>query len=257
MSFFSGTGDDEGNVDEAEVGLFSLFDKEARKEWVVYDLGARGARCISTEVFAICDSFPGALQSGHYVWAASVALAKYMVKCWESLPRGPVVELGAGVGVAGITAAQLTAPHYPVVLTDHDDSVLEVCERSILKLKETNPQASACLATERLSWGNTDSSSIRNAAERTQAGGCFVASSDGFALVLGADVVYDKRVVKPLFETVSSLLSEDHGVFLMSCSFTYDTATEAAIDACCIQSCLTRTILVDKGCMRLQMFSRK
>eukprot|EP01084_Bolivina_argentea_P217593 369413_1 len=256
MSLFGGTGD-EGNDDKAEVGLFSLFDKETHKERVVFDVGTRGTRCISTEVFAICDSFPGALQSGHYVWPASVSLAKFMVKCWESLPRGPVVELGTGVGVAGITAAQLTAPRYPVVLTDHDQSVLEVCERSISKLKETNPQASGCLVCERLSWGSTDSSSIRNAAERTQAEEGFAASLDGFALVLGADVIYDERIVKPLFQTANSLLNEEHGVFLMSSSFLYDMATEAEIDACCTKSRLNRSILIDEGCMRLQMFSRK
>ncbi len=257
MSFFGGTGND-GNDDEAEVGFFSLFDKEAHKERVVFDVGARGTRCISTEVFAICDSLPGALQSGHYVWPASVALAKYMVKFWESLPRGPVVELGAGVGVAGITAAQLTAPRYPVVLTDHDGSVLEVCERSISKLKETNPEASGCLTSELLSWGNTDSSSIRDAVKRTQAEEGFAASLDGFALVLGADVIYDERIVKPLFETASSLLSEEHGAaFLISSSFSFDIATEAQIDACCTQSFLNRTILNDEGCTRLQMFTRK
>ncbi len=256
MSLFGDTGD-EGNDDEAEVGLFSLFDKEIHKERVVFDMGTQGTHCISTEVFAICDSLPGALQSGHYVWPASVTLAKYMVKCWESLPRGPIVELGTGVGVAGITAAQLTAPRYPVVLTDHDQSVLEVCERSISKLKETNPQASGCLACERLSWGSTDSSSIRNATKRTQAEEGFAASLDGFALVLGADVIYDDRVVKPLFQTANSLLNQEHGVFLMSSSFLYDVATEAEIDACCTKSHLNRTIIFDQGCVRLQMFSRK
>ncbi len=257
MSFFGGT-DNEGNDDEAEVGLFSLFDKEAHKERVVFDVGARGTRSIFTEVFAICDSIPGALQSGHYVWPASVALAKYMVNFWELLPLGPVVELGAGVGVAGITAAQLTAPRYPVILTDHDESVLEVCERSISKLKETNPEASGCLVSERLSWGNTDCSSIRNAAERTQAEEGFAASFDGFALVLGADVVYDERVVKPLFETASSLLRDEHGAaFLTSSSFSFDIATEAEIDACCTQFSLNRTILIDEGCTRLQVFTRK
>ena len=66
-----------------------------------------------------CDSTH---QSGHYVWPAAPALAAYLFDQRLALPRGAVLELGAGCGLAGLVAAQLPGTT-AIVFTDHDPGV--------------------------------------------------------------------------------------------------------------------------------------
>ncbi|CAM9991141.1 unnamed protein product, partial [Choristocarpus tenellus] len=86
---------------------------------------------ITVAVYVVDDE-AGAVQSGHYMWPASPVLCSYLVDHWQALPHGAVLELGAGVGLAGHVAARLEGTT-SVIFTDHDFGVLEVIEDTISK----------------------------------------------------------------------------------------------------------------------------
>lgn len=145
-----------------------------------------------------------------------------------------VVELGAGMGVNGIVAAQLlsattgthpsTSPPPLVVVTDYHAAVLHLLRRNV----ELNPGSGArCggasdaggarVIARRLTWGDeaeavavkrltSRSSRVSSSAPSedifTHDGGC----PQPFHLVLAADIIYNTRVVAPLYRTLGALL---------------------------------------------------
>ena len=88
------------------------------------------------------DGEPGHVQSGQYIWPAAEKASRYLYEHWESLRSRVVVELGAGCGMAGITAAKLGTPLTHVVLTDHDPGAVRLLEENT----ELNDVADRCKA---------------------------------------------------------------------------------------------------------------
>jgi predicted nicotinamide N-methyase len=206
------------------------------------------------------DEEAGAVISGHYLWPAAPGMCTFLVKNWSEYTEGvqTVVELGAGVGLAGLISAQLE-PSVDVMITDHDPTVLECIIANIARL----PAASAarCRA-EDLGWGEE-----HGAASLAALKASLPAAQDGGpsrCFVIGSDVIYSKEVVGLLFWTVSALLGAADGaaaprVFLMCSSFGYDEETEQAIDSASALYGLERRILsceLKVGGCRLQTFTR-
>jgi len=196
------------------------------------------------------DDTPGAVISGHYLWPASEILSRHIIASHASgalLTESPcrVLELGAGCGMCGIVASQLLdsnegATASSVIFTDYDPGVLKRAEENVLETAEAvELHASLELSLQmksfvNLAWGEADG--VRGVVE--EAGG-------RFDVLLGSDVIYSVDIVKPLFTTIAGLM-EDRGVMVMSQSFVYDAATEAAMDQCCEEHGLVREVISNR-----------
>ena len=200
---------------------------------------------------SVVDDYPGALQSGHYLWPAAPALAQHLLN--ETSGPTSIVELGAGCALASLAALQLFAEGSLkcIVATDHDpgtlkrardnrDSTLEeLRDRHGIEFAEKI--SSIPVLFESLSWGDKNGAkdlldSLQTTTDTTKA----------FDLVLGSDLIYCEEVVEPLLMTASFLLDKgESSKFLLSQSFGYDEKTEQAIDKTCKTLRLERTVLLD------------
>ena len=174
-------------------------------------------RCIEDE--------PGGIQSGHYVWPAAPHLAEHIVKTGAaSSINGGIIELGAGCGLSGLTAAHRHT-QARIALTDHDPGVVETLSANVAL--QPSSVAARC-AAHQLSWGDEGENELR--AIIAQVGG-------RVALVVAADCVYAAEIVRPLFWTVRTLLAPGvaaanaHAVLCMS--FDIGDEAEAAIARAC------------------------
>ena len=248
-------------------------------------------RPISVVIDCVDDN-PGAVQSGHYLWPGAPALAQFLVDLFSSskpilqnpqykfiFSRLPIfspeksffsiVELGAGCGLAGLTAMQLSLFQNKIssiVFTDHDPGTLDRARENhtntleILKASsksncdESKNEISANTVPvifEQLTWGDLEGIS------RLRTG-----TSDGFDLILGSDLIYCEEVVKPLLITAAELMSKTKksSAMIMTQSFSYEYETEEAIDNACNDLSLVRTILsceLETGGVRIQTFHLK
>ena len=112
-------------ADDGEDMLgFNLFESCAARRTEEFAFGAE------LRLKIVClDDEPIGVQSGQLLWPAAPALCRHIVSVWNTLPRGTVLELGAGCGMVGIVAARLGAER--VVLTDRDVGALEMVAENI------------------------------------------------------------------------------------------------------------------------------
>jgi len=116
-----------------------------------------------------------------------------------------LVELGAGCGLAGITATML--PNCVcAVLTDYDPGSMNILAEN---LKENRRANSPYSCVENVEWGSQLPSSLIS----------HVQDYGNTALIIGADLLYCTSVVKPLFQTVNDLLNIKRGLFILASSF--------------------------------------
>ena len=83
---------------------------------------------------------PGHVQSGQYLWPAAAFTAKYLIQHWNTLQATTVIELGAGVGVAGLVASKLSGCR-KVVLTDYDPGAIQLLQEN-MALNDTSSSGS-------------------------------------------------------------------------------------------------------------------
>ena len=68
---------------------------------------------------------PGHVQSGQYLWPASIDASNYIIDNWDLIKTDKVLELGAGCGLTGLVISKL--PHVTsVVFTDYDNGTLSL-----------------------------------------------------------------------------------------------------------------------------------
>jgi 2-polyprenyl-3-methyl-5-hydroxy-6-metoxy-1,4-benzoquinol methylase len=160
--------------------------------------------------------------TGALVWDASIVLAGYLsavVGSGEAWPTGPpagarCVELGCGLGLAGLAAAALGLQ---VTLTDRLE-VMPLTEASVAANVVGVP-----VAVAPLSWGDADAARALRKDDLP------------FECVLMADVVYEPLLVEPLLESVRAL-SGWQTVILLS----YDTAHGRWDAYRCLKECASR-----------------
>ena len=117
------------------------------------------------------------------VWEASIVLADFMASI---KPQGRVLELGAGLGVVGLTAA---AFGHEVVLTDYEEECLEFLRLNAALNELEN------VAIERLDW--------RAPKELGQ-----------FEMIVGAEIVFSGRLFEPLFKIFKKYLAPGGVIYL-------------------------------------------
>ncbi|XP_078601558.1 protein N-lysine methyltransferase METTL21A-like isoform X2 [Branchiostoma floridae x Branchiostoma japonicum] len=126
--------------------------------------------------------------SGQRLWPSAKLLALLMHHNPDILEGAKnVIELGAGLGVVGIAAAKM-AGHAKVMITDGEDSVVELCREHLRRnFEKDQPQC------EKLFWGE-------GLEEFKQKHGTF-------DLILGSDVVEGEDSLPPFLSTVKELLN--------------------------------------------------
>ncbi|KAH7295965.1 hypothetical protein KP509_26G001400 [Ceratopteris richardii] len=111
------------------------------------------------------------------VWDSSIVLSKYLEK-WPSLVKGKhCIELGAGCGLPGITAACLGAAS--VLLTDLSENL------PLLKANVSSNGLTETVMVANLEWGQQYDSYNRS-----------------FDVVLAADIMYDASSIAALLRTL-------------------------------------------------------
>eukprot|EP01105_Mastigella_eilhardi_P010376 TRINITY_DN2417_c0_g1_i1.p1 TRINITY_DN2417_c0_g1~~TRINITY_DN2417_c0_g1_i1.p1 ORF type:complete len:267 (+),score=83.56 TRINITY_DN2417_c0_g1_i1:42-803(+) len=133
--------------------------------------------------------------TGQVVWNASLLLADWIAENSAALFGGArsarVLELGAGVGLAGLVAAAYARR---CVLTDCNDVVLRALRRNVERYAagECGVPAGCDVTCDKLLWGDH----VEEFRERNGI----------FDLIIGADIVFWPDCQEPLFSTVDALL---------------------------------------------------
>lgn len=115
----------------------------------------------------------------------------YLSEHPETVKGRSLIELGSGIGITGILCSRFCKE---VVLTDHNDEVLEIIKKNI-ETQSCAGNADAVLTAEKLEWGNHDH--LSNIIEK---------HPTGFDLILGADICFQQSSIPCLFDTVEKLL---------------------------------------------------
>jgi predicted nicotinamide N-methyase len=182
------------------------------------------------------------VQSGQYLWPAAAAMGQYLVDNWVTLQSSSILELGAGVGLAGLVASKLKGTK-KVVLTDYDHGSLQLLNENT----ELNKTATdTCdITVEFLEWGKSLNSSSSNTIKED----CSISSiedqsnsktivpsnnDDLFQLILGTDLLYCADIVDPLFKSVKLLMMPSKlSRFILTSSFQTGELIEEKIDIIC------------------------
>ena len=135
--------------------------------------------------------------TGVAVWRGAEILCKYILQHPNTIKEKRICELGSGVGLCGIVSAKILNAS-SVLLTDGDQVVLRNLRYNI-ELNELDDIAKCC----QLIWGKERAIEFEKEYGKQD-------------VILASDCVYMTASVRPLFETVSQLLSHDDGVFLVA-----------------------------------------
>ena len=124
------------------------------------------------------------------LWASSTVLAGHL-RQRPGIAGKDLLELGCGLGLAGIAAAQAGAF---VVMTDYEDDALEFARfNAALNL---DGAALSRVALRRMDWRDEDARGT-------------------FDIIVGADIVYERKNFEPLLSLVRRVLRPG-GVFLLA-----------------------------------------
>lgn len=145
--------------------------------------------------------------TGLTLWRASHYLCDYQVDN-PQLFTGRVLELGAGLGLNGILAWKIMchceSNESSVCITDGDSDALvhlrENIQRNQAELDNT-PE----LTCHQLLWGSSTSQAFLSQ----------VAKGKKYNKIIASDIIYAPSIIKPLWETIHTLLDEE-GVFVMA-----------------------------------------
>ncbi|KAL7546560.1 hypothetical protein ACHAWF_009886 [Thalassiosira exigua] len=197
-----GQDDDEGKGDGSS-GLLDLFGNDNQNENFTFNvkIQASTTKQVRLNGFKL-DSNETARSTGVTLWQAAPRLAGYLQENAVICKAKSILELGAGLGLCGITASLLGAKD--VTMTDGDTQTLQQMRANVQEncggSENTTGNAISC---RQLIWGAPHMET-------------FSAQYGKFDVILGADVIYTEESVKPLFDTVAHLLKSPHGNFVLS-----------------------------------------
>ena len=141
--------------------------------------------------------------SGH-VWEGSELLSEYLVsnvqvrQLLASVGGAAVLELGSGLGLAGITASILSNSDAPIVLTDTKDALplLELNVKTNVNKMRVEDRKIPQVRVAELKWGDTENMDLTL--------GC----SAAFRLILGSELMYEKASAILLATTLNALIQK-------------------------------------------------
>ncbi|KAM0900020.1 hypothetical protein ACQ4PT_020920 [Festuca glaucescens] len=200
--------------------------------------------------------------TGQLVWPGAVLMNTYLSEHPETVKGRSIIELGSGIGeiilyrihfsfailqkltycdLLGITGILCSRFCKEVVLTDHNDEVLEIIKKNI-ELQSSSENAEAVLTAEKLEWGNNDH--ISNIMKEHPV---------GFDLIVGADIYilptfllcqsFQQSSIPCLFDTVEKFLRMQGG----KCRFILAYVSRAKVmDALVLKEAEKRGMLVEE-----------
>lgn len=189
----------------------------------IREISISGHKLTIHELEDVCDSATGRVLTGSWLWDSSLLLSQWMATRAEDIRGKSVIELGAGTGLPGLTAAMLGAGR--VVLTDVE-ALLRGLERNV----EVNGLGERVEVRE-LVWGSSSSSSeeewVSSGARKGEGEFDIVLMSDVFLEVeamgdlaktlkrvcgSGSQVWCGSEVRQWTYECLGQLVSEGFGV---------------------------------------------
>lgn len=147
------------------------------------------------------------------LWPAAIVMARFLVQNAALVNRKKIIELGCGLGLSGIVAGHLGGN---VLMTDYQQAALDFAAKNWKR--NNNEFVQTCL----LDWREP-------------------ALDDKFDLVIAADVAYERKMFRPLVNTIKKALkpggvalitepnrrfAKDFLVQLRDSGFEIETATE-------------------------------
>lgn len=170
--------------------------------------------------------------TGLTLWRASHYLCEYQIEHYSELftSNKRVLELGAGLGLNGILAWRLmllnasaesgnvgTGNGGEVCITDGDIDALVHLRENVERNRpsstddddngDNNTKATSNkVSCHQLIWGQESSQKFLS----------HIAHNQKYDVLIASDIVYSAVIVEPLWETVSTLLEREGGVFVMA-----------------------------------------
>eukprot|EP00775_Hariotina_reticulata_P004242 gene4242-4492_t len=125
--------------------------------------------------------------TGNLIWAAGVRLSQHLVRNRAAELKGArVLDLGAGTGIVGITAAALGAH---VMLTDTRDIMPQIYE-NVVANQQTIEEAGGSATVQELDWNDPDDEVL----------------DQDYDWVLGSDVTYNEEALQPLAKLLRQMV---------------------------------------------------
>eukprot|EP00931_Biecheleriopsis_adriatica_P114537 TRINITY_DN9034_c0_g3_i1.p1 TRINITY_DN9034_c0_g3~~TRINITY_DN9034_c0_g3_i1.p1 ORF type:complete len:256 (-),score=58.86 TRINITY_DN9034_c0_g3_i1:62-808(-) len=203
-------GDDSVGDSDAGLSKVAVNNCDQRSPFVsIEDARLPGGILQLEQRGATSDGFVASTSS--VIWATAHRMSRWLINQPELVRDKNVIELGAGIGLVGATAAAMGAKS--VVLTDCQPA-MPLLQRNSELLASRGIRAQVA----KLDWGSH---------EDEAAAGHLAASSDGlFDLVLACDVVLAGWETKGLIESCARLLRRDPAAcFLLAFEFREDWET--------------------------------
>lgn len=201
-------GSDDGDVDGL-CGSVDLFGNDDPNEYFTFTIQVdyKTTKLLRSHGFKL-DSEETDRSTGVTLWQAAPRLASFLQNHPEVCKGKSVLELGAGLGLCGITAHYLGAQS--VVLTDGDTQTLKQMRENIkhncgddaFDCTNNGTANNQIIACRQLIWGSPHMETF--------------VQHGKYDTIIGADVVYTQESVQPLLDTVAFLLEEPHGQFVLS-----------------------------------------
>mmetsp|Transcript_8633 Transcript_8633/g.15140 ORF Transcript_8633/g.15140 Transcript_8633/m.15140 type:complete len:263 (-) Transcript_8633:249-1037(-) len=142
--------------------------------------------------------------TGVTIWQAAPRLADYLQEHSVMCEGKSVLELGAGLGLCGITAYYLGAK---IIMTDGDTHVLQKLRENVRQNcgsgdNDAMTADNNAIECRQLLWGSPHMEKF--------------SELEKFDTILGADVIYTEASIPPLFDTVAFFLKKPRGRFVLS-----------------------------------------
>ncbi|GMF19553.1 unnamed protein product [Phytophthora lilii] len=221
------------DVDDAGDNLWGRTEQREFSYAVAVSGGGEMVTLTAVQDREICAGTPAFPSHGHCVWDAALLLADYLqTKALEGDERfkfqgKKVVELGAGVGLVGMTLAVLGAR---VALTDQEYALPLLAKNVAVNFPHRGVDKTSAVvpAVEECQWG-----------EKFESGGCLESWVKNTDVVVFSDVLYHASAFLLLIDTLHELASSTTDVF-----FSFETRN-AKIEANFLQQ-LGKTFEVEE-----------
>ena len=233
------------------AGLHGAAGADADEAWadVLFELPSEACSPASLRL-RVCDVIGSGHETGGVLWPAALVLAAWLTQpaVLADLDGARVLELGAGVGLAGLVVAACARPAL-VRLTDNVAATLDNLEFNARRLQAaTGAAGRARVECQHLDWLD-DHSGARDAREphatglQQQGAGEAPLAPDaswretpssglgGFDLVIASDVCYSPSVLSALVATLAASLAAGGGCALLANERRSDETWSAFTDA--------------------------